>query len=335
MNGDARTPLPQPAEARIVITRPLPDDPVAQLREAGFHHVWMNPHDSRLPRNELLTAIRGAHAVLATPADTLINHEFFDAAGEQLVVVSNYAVGVDNIDLAEAKRRGVIVGHTPNAVTEPTADVAWLLILAAAKRAREGSDLVRSGTWKGVGPNELLGQRLVGKTLFIVGAGRIGYATARRAIGWEMKVLYHARSAHPEFEASPIHAQRVELDDGLREADIISLHTPLTSETRHLINSERLSLLKPTAILVNTARGAVIDEAALVEALQQKRLFAAGLDVFEREPELAPGLADCANVFLMPHLGSATVEDRAWMTELAVKNVVAALRGEPLAHRMV
>lgn len=323
-----------PDEARIVITRPLPGDPVAQFGAAGYSNVWVNPKDERLTRRALLEAVRGSHAVVATPADTLINHEFFDAAGEQLIIVSNYAVGVDNIDLAEAKRRGVVVGHTPNAVTEPTADVAWLLILAASKRASEGHDLVRSGDWKGVGPNELLGRRLVGKTLFIVGAGRIGYATAKRSLGWDMKILYHARSPHPEFEEAPLHAQRIPLEEGLRQADVVSVHTPLTDETRHLINAERLALMKPTAILVNTARGAVVDEAALVVALKKRTIFGAGLDVFEREPELAPGLAECENAFFLPHLGSATVEDRAWMTDLAVRNAIAGLRGEALPHRM-
>lgn len=317
---------------RIFITRPLPGDPVRRLADARFGNVWINPDDVRMARPDLLESIRGARAVLSTPADTLINHEFFDAAGPQLVVVSNYAVGVDNIDLAEAKKRGVLVGHTPHAVTEPTADIAWLLLLGAARRAREGMDLVRSGTWTGVGPNELLGQRLVGKTLLIVGAGRIGYATARRGTGWGMTILYHARSRHEDFEQPPLNARRVSLEAGLREADVVSLHTPLTEETRHLIGARELGLMKSTAILVNTARGAVVNEAALVEALRDRRIAAAGLDVFENEPELAPGLAELDNAYVLPHLGSATVEDRTWMTEIAVGNVVAALNGEAMPH---
>jgi glyoxylate reductase len=320
------------ADPRIIITRPLPGDPVGLLREAGFTNVWINPRDERLARPELLRVIKGAHAVLATPADTLINHEFFDAAGPQLKIVSNYAVGVDNTDLAEAKKRGILVGHTPHAVTEPTADIAWLLLLGAAKRASEGERLIRSGGWKGVGPNELLGHRVIGKTLFIIGAGRIGLATARRSIGWEMKVFYHARSQHPEFEHPSINARRVSLEEGLRKADFVSVHTPLTAETRHLINAERLAMMKPTAILINTSRGAVVDEAALVDALRSGGIAAAGLDVFEKEPQLAPGLIDLPNTFLLPHLGSATVEDRVWMMEIAVSNVIAALKGEPLPH---
>ncbi len=321
-----------PSEQRIVITRPLPGHPVPKLRARGFENIWINPVDERLPRDDLLTAVRGAHAVIATPADTEINAEFFDAAGEELKVVSNYAVGVDNVDLEEAGRRNVIIAHTPHAVTEPTADIAWLLILAAARRAQEGQSLVRSGRWKGVGPNELLGQRLTGKTLFIVGAGRIGYATAKRSLGWEMNVLYHARTQHEEFERPPLNARRAGLDEGLREADVVSIHTPLTKETRYLIGAKELAIMKPNAILVNTARGPVVEERSLVEALRRKRIFAAGLDVFENEPRLADGLVELQNTFLLPHLGSATVEDREWMTELAVENAAAALRGDEPPH---
>jgi glyoxylate reductase len=320
-------------DPRIIITRPLPGDPVARFHAAGFRNVWINPLDRRLSRKELLEALPGAHAVLATPADTLINHEFFDAAGPQLKIVSNYAVGVDNIDLAEAKKRNVIVGHTPNAVTEPTADIAWLLLLGAAKRASEGEKLVRSGTWTGVAPLQLLGTRVIRKTLLIVGAGRIGLAMAQRSIGWEMNVLYHARNRHPEFEKPPINAKSISLEDGLREADFVSIHVPLNASTRHLINAERIGMMKPSAIIINTARGAVIDEKALVEALRAKRIAAAGLDVYENEPQLAPGLAELENTFLLPHLGSATTEDRIWMMELAADNIIACLRGEPIPHQ--
>jgi glyoxylate reductase len=319
-------------QPRIVITRPLPGDPVARFARAGYVNVWVNPIDQRMPRADLLAAVRGAEAVLATPADVLINAEFFDAAGPQLRMVSNYAVGVDNIDLPEADRRHVIIGHTPNAVTEPTADIAWLLLLGAAKRAFEGERLVRSGQWKGVGPNELLGQRVLGKTFLIIGAGRIGQATARRSIGWEMRVLYFSRSRKTAIEQPPINAQRVELEAGLQQADFISIHTPLHAQTRHLINAQRLALLKPTAILVNTSRGGVIDEQALVAALREKRLAAAGLDVYEREPQLAEGLAALENAFLLPHLGSATVDDRIWMMELAVDNIIAVLQGHRPLH---
>jgi len=319
-------------DQRIVITRPLPADAVAMFKDTGFTNVWINPDDATLPRAEILEAIRGAHAVLTMPGDADINAEFFDAAGPQLLIVSNFAVGVDNIDLHEAARRGIIVGHTPNAVTEPTADIAWLLLLGAARRAHEAQRLARSGAWTGIGPSMLLGRRVVGKTLFIIGAGRIGQAVARRATGWNMTVLYHDLVPQPPMETPPISARRVGLDAGLPEADFVSLHTPLLPETHHLINADRLACMKTTAILINTSRGPVVDEAALVDALKSGRLAAAGLDVYEQEPRLQPGLAELDNVFLMPHIGSATVEDRRWMTEIAVNNVVAVLTGNEPPH---
>ncbi len=319
-------------DQRIVITRPLPGDPLGKLSAAGFTNVWVNPRDVGLTRAELLEAVAGAHAVIDTPFDTNINAEFFDAAGDQMVIVSNYAVGVDNVDIAEAARRGIIVGYTPDPVTEPTADATWLLLLAAARRAREGLDLARSGEWKGVRPLDPMGKRIISKTLLIIGPGRIGKAVARRAIGWNIRVLYCARSQHIDVEGPPINAQRVSLEDGLREADFVSLHCPLTDETRHLINAQRLALMKPTAVLVNTARGAVVDEAALVDALRTGTIFAAGLDVFEHEPEIHAGLVQADNAFLLPHWGSTTDEDRDWMTQIAVDNVIAALRGEPVPY---
>jgi glyoxylate reductase len=320
------------SEQRIIITRTLPGDPLGILREAGFDNVWMNREDRNLTRAELLDIVRGAHAVIPFPADAGIDAELFDAAGETLRIVSTYAVGVDNIDLAEAARRGVIVGYTPGAVTEPTADIAWLLMLGAARRAYEGERLMRSGKWMSIAPTLLLGHRLVRRTLLIIGAGRIGSAVARRSIGWEMTVLYTDTARQEAVEAEPINAKRVPLEEGLARADFVSLHTPLTDDTLHLINAQRLGLMKETAILINTSRGSVVDEAALVEALKAGRIAAAGLDVYEHEPKLHPGLAELDNVFLLPHIGSATIDDREWMMEIAVNNVIAALRGERPPH---
>lgn len=319
---------------RVVITRRLPGEPESRLRAAcgeRVGHVYCNDLDAPLERESLLDAVRGAAAVVTTPADR-IDAAFFEAAGESLQIVSNYAVGVDNVDLGEAARRGVHVGHTPDAVTEPTADIAWLLLLGAARRATEGAHLVRRADWTGLAVHALLGRRLIGKTLLIVGAGRIGMAVARRALGWQMRVRYVARSRHPEFEAEPIRAQRIELAAGLREADFVSLHTPLTSETHHLIGEQEFELMRPDAVLVNTARGPVVDEAALVAALRAHQIAAAGLDVYEHEPQLEDGLAELDNAFLLPHLGSATVDDRLWMMEIAIDNVAAVLRGEPPPH---
>jgi len=321
----------------LLITRPLPGN-VQELiwRELRRHgsgsdavSIEVNPSDERLAPDALRERIRGKAGVLTTPRDR-VDESVLEAAGPTLRVVSNYATGTDNIDLAACAARGVRVGNTPDAVVEPTADIAWLLILAAARRAHEGNALVRSGAWQGVSPNELNGVRLVGKTLLIVGAGRIGLATARRSLGWGMRLLHAARKRHPEFESAPLHSRHVDLDEGLRLADVVSIHTPLTVETRHLIDARRLSLLKPSAILVNTSRGAVVDEAALVRVLQQGQLFAAGLDVFEQEPNLAAGLRELPNLFTMPHLGSSTDEDRVWMTEQAVANLVAGVLGREL-----
>jgi glyoxylate reductase len=319
----------------VVITRPLPGDPQGTLARAGFTNVWTNPRDDRLTRPELLDAVTGAHAVIATPADVKINAEFFNHAGDKLVIVSNYAVGVDNIDLAEARRRRVRVGNTPDAVTEPTADAAWLLLLAGARRAREGLDIARSGAWTGVKPLDPMGLRVIGKTLLIIGPGRIGRAVARRAVGWDMTILYTARSDHPDFEAPPTNARRVTLEQGLAEADFVTIHTPLTAETRHLIDTRRLALMKPTAVLVNTSRGPVVDEAALAAALRDGVIFAAGIDVFENEPEIHPDLVGLDRAFLLPHWGSTTDEDRAWMTAQAVDNVIAALNGKPIPNEFV
>ncbi len=319
----------------IILTRPLPADPLRTLAAAGFTNVWINPRDERLSRPELLSAVGGAHAVIATPADVLINAEFFDHAGDQLTVVSNYAVGVDNIDLAEARRRGIRIGHTPDSVTEPTADAAWLLMLAAARRAREGLDIARSGTWSGVRPLDPPGRRVVGKTLLIIGPGRIGTVVARRAVGFNMAILYTARSDHPGIEAPPMRARRVALEAGLAAADFVTIHTPLTDLTHHLINAERLALMKPTAVLVNTSRGPVVDEAALATAVREGTIFAAGLDVFEKEPRIHPDLIGLDRVFLLPHWGSTTDEDRTWMTDQAVGNVIAALLGKPLLNEFM
>ena len=323
-----------PNAEKVVISRRLPGDAEGRLRAASglqISPLFQNPEDAALARGVLLEEVRGASAVITTPADR-VDAELLDAAGSALQIISNFAVGVDNIDLGAARERGVLVGHTPGAVTEPTADIAWLLLLGAARRATEGVRTVRSGHWTGLGVHDLLGTRLVGKTLLIVGAGRIGLAVARRSIGWQMRVRYVARSAHPEFEAPPIDGERVELLPGLAEADIVSIHTPLTEATRHLIGEQELAAMRPDALLVNTSRGAVVDEAALVAALRAKQILAAGLDVYEEEPRLANGLTELDNAFLLPHLGSATVDDRRWMMEIAVDNVIAALRGETPPH---
>lgn len=260
----------------------------------------------------------------------LVDAELLDAAGDQLKVVCNFAVGYDNINISACKERGVVVCNTPDAVTEGTANLAWLLILATARRLVEADRYARSRAYPEhgqLGMDEFLGMDLCKKLLLIVGAGRIGYATALRAKAFGMQIAYVARSRHIDFEMTPLGAQRMSLEDGLAAADVVSVHTPLTEQTRHLLNAGNLGLLKKGAIVVNTARGPVIDEQALVNALDEERLWGAGLDVFEKEPEIHPGLVENPRAVLTPHIGSAEIAWRRAMTEMVCANVGAVLKG--------
>lgn len=312
----------------IVITADYLRDPADSLqRQFPDAEIRRNATGDILSRAALLGAISGAAAVIAFGRDR-VDAEFFEAAGPQLQIVANTAVGVDNIDLEEARRRRIQITNTPDPVCEPTADAAWLLMLGAARRVTEAQDLVRSGSWNGFWPTLLAGQKVLRKTLLIVGAGRIGQAIARRGMGWEMEVLYVANSDKPSLEEAPLGATRVALDEGLPRADFVCLSVPLNESTHHLMDARRIGLMKSSAVLVNVARGPVVDEAALVAALRSHQIFAAGLDVFEKEPELQAGLRELPNVVLLPHLGSATVEDRHWVVEMAVENVSAALGNE-------
>lgn len=321
--------------ALVVATREVPGD--FRVEAPGVEVTHRSGPPTRLNRGELLRHVGGADVVISMYSDK-VDAEFLNAAGPQIRGVCNFAVGYENIDLAECARRGVLVGNTPDAVTEGTADMAWLLILAVARRLIEADRFVRSGDWArhgSLGMAEFLGQDLTGRTLLIVGAGRIGYATALRSVGWGMKVLYVARSRHLDFEMAPLAAERVELHDGLARADVVSIHTPLTSETRHLINAAALRAIKPGAILVNTSRGPVVDESALVKTLLEGRLWGAGLDVFEREPEVPPELLSMSNVVLSPHIGSGAARFRAVMTQLACENAAAIVLGRKPPHQVL
>lgn len=311
--------------AQVVITRQIPGPAPEMLRQAG-HTLRANLEDRALARDELLAMVGGADALLAQLHDK-VDAELMEAAGDKLRVIANFAVGFNNIDVEEATRRGIVVCNTPGVLSDATADIAWTLMLGTARRAAEGDRMMRAGAFEGWGPNLMLGGDLVGRTLAIVGAGRIGYEVARRSVGWRMRLVYVARSRHADFEAE-LGAERVELERALREADFISLHVPLTPDTHHLIDAERLSMMKPTAYLINTARGPVIDERALVEALRERRIAGAGLDVYEYEPAMVDGLAECENTLLLPHLGSATHGTRAAMSELTARNLLAVLAGQ-------
>jgi len=260
-------------------------------------------------------------SLLADPIDAVVLQQLPGA-----LIVANYAVGVNNIDLAAAEQLGIYVSNTPDVLTETTADLAFALLLAAARHLGAGERFMRSGRFTGWQPDLLLGVDVHHKTLGVVGYGRIGRAMARRGHGFDMRVLYCARSAR---EPGCCDARQTDLETLLRESDFVSLHLPLTPESYHLIDRRRLALMKPTAVLVNTARGPVVDEAALVEALAAKHLAAAGLDVYENEPHIQPGLLALDNVVLAPHLGSGSLETRVAMGELVAANVAAVLRGEP------
>ncbi len=280
----------------------------------------------RLTRDELVALARG-RAALITMLDDRIDGALLDAIGPELRIVANHAVGFNNIDVAAASARGIVVSNTPGVLDEATATLAIALMLATARRLVEADAYLRAGHWTtGWSPNFFTGLDIDGATLGIVGAGRIGRTVARKARGLGMEIVYAGRRDDPEIERET-GARRLPLDTLLAEADVISLHVPLTPETRHLIGAPELARMKPTALLINTARGPIVDEAALVEALRAGRIAGAGLDVFEQEPALAPGLAELANVVIVPHIGSATTRTRAAMAGIAIDNVLAVLDG--------
>ncbi|MEZ5077739.1 MAG: D-glycerate dehydrogenase [Solirubrobacterales bacterium] len=311
----------------FVVTGRVPEPAVELLRAAG--ETVVADTDEPLPRPELLRLVGGAEAILSL-LHTRVDEELLAAAGPGLRCVANVAVGYDNVDLAAAARHGVGVANTPGVLDDATADLTMALILAATRRLGEGDRLIRSGRPWAWSMGFMLGHDLRGKLLGIVGLGGIGRRVAERARAFGMRIAYNGRHAAAREVVADLEAERLELDELLAAADVISLHCPLTEQTRHLISAERLALVKPGAVLVNAARGPVVDEAALVEALREGPLGAAALDVYEHEPDVHPGLLELENATLVPHLGSATVETRGAMAELAARNAIAAVRGEPL-----
>lgn len=308
---------------RVLITKPLIAPAIAAVREAGFEPFVQPIRD----RRELLAAAGAVEAMVTMLTDKL-DAEFFAAAkGGPLRVVANYAVGYDNIDVAAAEAAGVRATNTPDVLTEATAEMAWALVFAAARRIVEGDALVRGGQWRGWEPTQLVGAGVTGATVGVVGAGRIGRAFAAMGRGFGIRVLYYARTAKPEFEAET-GARRVELDELMSTSRIVSIHLPGGPKTKGLIGARELALLSPGAILVNTGRGTVVDEEALVEGLKRGHPAAAGLDVYEKEPVVHPGLFALPNVVLAPHLGSATVKSRTLMAARCCANIRAALAGD-------
>jgi len=307
----------------VAVTSPLPGDALDRL--AREHRVRLR-EGPPLAGDELAAFAAGADALICLLADK-VDQRFF-AACPEVRVVAVYAVGVNNVDLAAAAQAGVWVTNTPDVLTEATADLAMALLLAVTRRVVEGDRFVREGRFTGWRPDLLLGAGLAGKKLGIVGFGRIGQAVARRALAFGLAVLYHSRRRHPEGELAGVQFVP-ELEALLPQVDILSLHCPLTPQTYHLLDRRRLSLLKRGAFLVNVARGEVVEEAALVELLAAGHLAGAGLDVYEHEPQVHPGLLPLANVVLLPHLGSATRQTREAMASLVVDNVLAVLAGKP------
>lgn len=301
---------------RILVTEPIIEEGLAALRELGDVEV-------RTVRDQaaLAEAVRTYDAIVPMLSNRFDESVF--SAAEGLKIVANYAVGYDNIDLAAATRAGVWVTNTPDVLTNATAEMAWALLFAAARRIIEGDALSRVGGWKGWGPTQLVGQSVSGKTLGVVGAGRIGTAFAKMSAGFRMDVLYWSRREKAEMPG-----RFVALEELFAQSDFISIHLPKSDETARLISKDLIGRMKPTAILVNTGRGSVVDEDALAEALAEKRIAAAGLDVYEREPIIHPRLPRLSNVVLAPHLGSATTEARVAMAKRCALNISAVFRNE-------
>lgn len=308
----------------VYVTRMLPEQNMEDLRKC--FDVEVNPHDRELSKAELKEMVKGRDAVISLLTD-VIDGEVLDAAGAQLKIVANYAVGFNNLDLAAATQRGVILTNTPGVLDDATATLAFSLLLAVARRIPETDKYVRDGKWNGWSPTLFIGLDVDRRTLGIAGLGRIGQNLARKAKGFDMKIIYADFKRNMEFEKQ-FGATFVDKETLLRESDFLSLHVPLLPDTRHYIGSTELKMMKKTAVLINTSRGPVVDEAALVKALKEKEIWGAGLDVFENEPALAAGLSDLDNVVILPHIASATMETRIAMGNIAVENVIKVLGGQ-------
>ena len=311
---------------KLLVTRPIPEQAVARLRAEPGVETTVLEEDVAMDRAVLLEAAAGADTILALLTERM-DAELFDRS-PSLRMVANMAVGFDNVDVEAAAARGIWVTNTPGVLDGATADLAMALLLAAARRLPEAERFLRAGRYRRWGPMLLCGQEVHGRTLGILGMGRIGEAVARRArLGFGMEILYWDERGRPDLEQE-LGAGRTDLDTLLGASDFVSIHLPLTEGTTGLIDAERLAQMKPTAVLVNTARGPVVDEAALAAALRSGAIWAAGLDVFEREPEVHPDLLELDNAVLLPHIASASIPTRLAMAELAVDNVLALHRGE-------
>lgn len=313
---------------QIFIARKINEKGVEMLREHKAFEVEMNSEDRVLPPEELIEKAEGASAIVTLLTDK-INSEVMDKIGKQLKIIANYAVGFDNIDVEAAKQRNIIVTNTPEVMTQAVAEHAMVLMLACARRIVEGDKFVRDKKYKKWEPDLLLGPEIAGKTLGIVGIGRIGAALANIAYhGFGMKILYHDIVRNEELERN-LQADYASLNSLLERSDFVSLHVPLLDSTRHMISTEEFKIMKNNAVLVNTARGPIIDEEALAEALEERKIFAAGIDVFEFEPNPVPELFELDNIIMTPHIASATHEARQSMAECVAENIIEVLNGRP------
>lgn len=311
------------ARHKVYVTRQIPEAAIEILRE--HFDVTVNPNDRVLTRAELLAGVKGMDAVLCLLTDT-IDSEVFDAAGPQCRIFADYAVGYNNIDVAEATKRGIIITNTPDVLNDATADLAWALLFAVSRRVVESDGFARAGKFKGWGPMMLLGRDITGKKLGIIGAGRIGFNFAKKAKGFDMEILYTSNRPNAEMEKQ-LGAKFVDKETLLKEADFISVHVPLMPSTRHYIGEAEFKLMKKTAVFINTSRGPVVDEKALVNALKNGEIWGAGLDVFENEPDIDPGLKELDNAVIVPHIASATIETRTNMGLIAARNIISVLKG--------
>jgi glyoxylate reductase len=310
---------------KVFVTRKILEEGLNMLRER--YDVEVSDYDGVIPREMLLEKVMGVDALLSLLTDN-IDAEVMDAAGPNLKIIANYAVGYNNIDVEEATKRGIMVTNTPGVLTETTADFAWTLLMAIARRIVEADKFVREGKFRGWEPMLLLGTDVFGATLGIVGFGRIGQAMARRALGFNMRVLYYDNSRVDEQLEKELKATFVDLPTLLKESDFVTLHVPLTKQTHHLIGEKELKMMKKDAYLINTARGPVVDEKALVKALKEGWIKGAALDVFENEPEIEPELLKLDNVVLAPHIASASYATRSKMSVMVAENIIKALSGE-------
>lgn len=317
---------------RILVTCELPGGRLAALKDDPRFAVTVLDDTGR---RDIPGALSGLdpHGIVALLSDTLDAQTL--GAAPSLKVVSNYAVGYNNIDTAFAKERGISVTNTPDVLTDATADIAFLLILAVSRRGWESEQFMRAGKFAGWLPDLFLGVGLQGKTLGILGYGRIGSAVARRGAAFGMRIVYHARNRLPHAREAADALEYLPLDRLIAESDVLSLHMPYTPAARHLIDAAAIATMKPTAILINTARGPLVDEAALIDALRERRIFGAGFDVYEHEPKVDPALLSLPNVSVLPHIGSATIETRAAMAALAIDDCVAVLTGGEPRNRVV